>query len=105
MRDTVPGGFIFGGIHDCQARRRKQQDMIVVRADESVDGNDAVAAGPVLDDDWLSPALAKAGPPNSRAPRSVPLPGPSVRINFTVRLGQVSARTPWPLRRRTRECP
>ena len=33
--------------------------MIVVRADESVDGNDAVAAGPVLDDDWLSPALRK----------------------------------------------
>ena len=31
--------------------------MIVVGADEGVDGDKAVAAGPVVDNDRLSPAL------------------------------------------------
>jgi len=35
--------------------RREQQDVIVLGADEGVDRHDAVAAGPVLDDDRLVP--------------------------------------------------
>ena len=34
--------------------------MIVLGADEGVDGDDAVAAGPVLDDDRLAPFLGQA---------------------------------------------
>jgi hypothetical protein len=40
-------------------RRRKQQHVIIMRGDEGVDGDQAVAAGPVLDDDRLPPFAAE----------------------------------------------
>ena len=40
-------------------RRREQQHVIVVGADEGVDGDQAVAAGTVFHDHRLAPALAK----------------------------------------------
>jgi len=39
--------------------RREQQLMIVMRADEGIDCDNAVAAGAVLDHDRLTPSLAE----------------------------------------------
>ena len=47
------------GMRDERRGRRQQQDVIVLGADEGVDGDDAVAAGPVLDDDRLAPFLGQ----------------------------------------------
>ena len=43
-----------------RAGRPIAQHVIVVRADERVDGDERVAAGPVVDDHRLAPALAEA---------------------------------------------
>src|SRR3974390_403008 len=47
--------------------RREQQLMVVMRADEGIDRDNAVAAGPVLDHDGLTPSLPQ---PVRQQPRS-----------------------------------
>ena len=47
-------------MRDERRGRRQQQDVIVLGADEGVDRDDAVAAGPVLDHHRLAPFLGQA---------------------------------------------
>jgi hypothetical protein len=46
-------------MRDERRGRRQQQDVIVLGADEGVDGDDAVAAGAVLDHHRLAPFLGE----------------------------------------------
>ena len=67
--------------------------MIVMRGDEGVDGDDAVAAGPVFDDHRLAPALAEPIGQQARADIGAAA-GPSVKMNLTGRVGQAAPPTP-----------
>src|SRR5262249_17615019 len=57
--------------------------MIVTRAQETRNGEHAITARTIFHNHWLSP--------KSRATILTPLPGPSVTMNRTGRLGHASA--------------
>src|ERR1700738_1115412 len=77
-------------MHDEAAGRPEHQHVIVIGTEEGLDGDDAIAARLVFDDDRLPPFdlqhLA-----NSRAPISAPAPGPNGTMNLTTRVGQFCA--------------
>ena len=78
------------GMRRERRRRSEQQRVIVAGAGEGVDGDEAVAARTIFDHHGR-PHLALSFSAISRAPRSAPEPGPSVRMNFTGRAGHSCA--------------
>jgi len=72
----------------CRERRgrRKQQLVIVMRADERIDGDNTLAARPVLDYHRLAPSLREPVGQQTRTDIGAAARA-EVRMNFTGRVG------------------